>query len=423
MAVRCVLLLALAIACTGCGGPPSGEQPFLTRTYRTADGSTAHYVLFVPPNRDPAEKLPVILFLNGWGENGNDGLRQISNNFGGDMWRMRAWFPFLAVCPQCTYNAEWTPGSKNAELALGVLDEAIREFNGDPDRVSLTGASTGGTGALNIAVANPDRFAAAFPISTAIHISPQAIPGRPLPIWNFFNAGDSSILVREARTARKRQYEAGMSPLVTEFNQGGHNAWDAAYSSPALYEWLLQQKRGQSDPFAPYRFLAPQKGIAEWTSEEGSHWLADGDEFIAPPGDSRRELTSPAFTGDWAVHVDAQLGPGHAATVALRDAQGGRAELGLVLSSDGFAELTSSGKAAVTIDATAQRALRRGWNDIRLQSSQGRLSVLLNGWRALTDVDLPLAWPVRLSLVKPAGDVRTRFRFLRVSGAMEGANR
>jgi len=421
MAVRILFLLALAFSCTGCGDSPSGEQPFLTRTYRTAAGETAHYVLFVPPNRDPAEKLPVILFLNGWGENGDDGLRQISNNFGGDMWRMRAWFPFLAVCPQCTYNAEWTPGSKNAELALGVLDEAIREFNGDPDRVSLTGASTGGTGALNIAVANPDRFAAAFPISTAIHISPQAISGRPLPIWNFFNAGDSSILVREARTARKRQYEAGMSPLVTEFNHGGHNAWDAAYSSPALYEWLLRQKRGEFDPFAPYRFHPPEKAIAEWTSEESSRWSAEGDELIAPTGDAQTELTSPAFTGDWAVHVDAQLGPGHSASVALIDAGGGRTGLGLVLGSDGFAQLTSSDGAAVTIDATAQRALRQGWNDVRLQSSQGRLSVLLNGWRALTDVDLSTAGPMRFALVKPAGDVRTRFRFLRVSGRTEGA--
>jgi pimeloyl-ACP methyl ester carboxylesterase len=410
--VRLVLLL---LAGSGCRESSDGDRPFLTRTFQTSDGNTAHYVLFVPPNRNPAEKLPVILFLNGWGENGNDGLRQISNNFGGDMWRMRAWFPFLAVCPQCTYNAEWTPGSANEKLALGVLDAAIREFNGDPDRVTITGASTGGTGALNIALANPDRFAAVVPISAPIHIDPDDLAESQLAIWSFHNGGDSLALVESARSSRQRHLKGGNSPLVTEFDLPLHNAWDSAYSSPALYRWLLQQRQSTNEPFDRFQLLKPEQVLAQWSAGD-SGWKAEGDELVSRSGDSSRTLTSPQLTGDWAIHFDMQLATAAPALVKLFDDTNKATELQLRLSDEGPAELVLAHAHPVTVDPAAQRALRSGWNDVRLQSIAGRLTVTLNGWPAIENQPLGNARTrVRFAFDRGDGSKERRIRYLRMA--------
>jgi pimeloyl-ACP methyl ester carboxylesterase len=412
MAARLLIVALLALA--GCDAASTGDRPFLTRTFQTADGHTAHYVLFVPPNRDPAQKLPVILFLNGWGENGNDGLRQISNNFGGDMWRMRGWFPFLAVCPQCTYNAEWMPGSPNEQIALGVLDEAIREFNGDPARVAITGASTGGKGALEIALANRDRFAAVVPVSAPIHLPPKELAASGLAVWSFYNKGDTPSLVEASRDARQRHFGAGSSPLVTEFDLPGHNAWDSAYSSPALYRWLLQQRR-ESAPLARFQLLKPEHLLTEWTTTGAPAWTADGDDLVAPASPSPRTLTSPHLNGDLAIQFDVQLAPGLPAVVNLIDQENNAAKLRLQLTSDGFAQLIPPTGSPLTIDPAAQRALRSGWNDIRLSLTNGRLTVTLNGWPAVEDIPRPAGESVRIAFESTSPDKEQRIRFVRIS--------
>jgi pimeloyl-ACP methyl ester carboxylesterase len=410
---RLVIVPLLALA--GCDATSSGDRPFLTRTFQTPDGQTAHYVLFVPPNRDPDEKLPVILFLNGWGENGNDGLRQISNNFGGDMWRMRGWFPFLAVCPQCTYNAEWTPGSPNEQLALDVLDAAIREFNGDPDRVTITGASTGGTGALNIALANRDQFAAVVPISSPIHLDPVKLAESRLPVWSFYNGGDSPTLVEAARNARLRHLKFGTSPRVTEFDLAGHNAWDPAYSSPALYRWLLQQKRQPSEPFNHFQFLQPQQLLDQWR-EGAPGWKIDGEDLVSLPGESSKTLISPRMPGNWAVHFDLQISAGSPGLVKLIGEEGNATELRLPLGDDGIGELLDPKGSSLRVDPAAQRALRSGWNEVRMESLNGRLSLLLNGWPAIESLPSPdEGSPVRVAFDSGPDSKEQRIRYVRMS--------
>ncbi len=69
--------------------PTIKTHGFRAETTTAETGSGQQYVAFVPHNNKSGEKPPVILFLNGWGQNGNDGLRQVSNNFGQDVWRRR----------------------------------------------------------------------------------------------------------------------------------------------------------------------------------------------------------------------------------------------------------------------------------------------------------------------------------------------
>lgn len=413
-------LASLAVAChTGCGGETGAtDRGFLKKTYTDDDGNVSHYVIFAPVHREPEQKLPVILFLNGWGENGDDGLRQISNNFGGDVWRMRGHFPFLAVCPQCSYHGSWNPGSPNAAKALAILDEAIAEYGGDPNRVCITGASAGGGGALALASAYPDRFASVVPVSVGSAGDLAKLASEGMPIWCFYNEKDQQRLTDSARRMRQTLLEAGLSPLVTEFERGGHNAWDSAYGSPALYRWMLE--KGVTDRAdAPFTLLSATDVLATWKQTESDTWTADGGELTtAADRQADAMLLSPPMFGNAELHLDAFFQKGTQCRLQLLHADANDSFQGEIVvqlpASGGGGLLSFDLLHSVTLDPMAQRALCPGWNDIRLAWTEGVVKLTLNGWPALESKTQSTARSVRWALAVRPGDSPTRWRFLRV---------
>jgi hypothetical protein len=152
--------------------------------------------------------------------------------------------------------------------------------------------------------------------------------------------------------------------------------------------------------------------LSQW-SEDAAGWKVDGDGLISS-GESSGPLRSPPMVGDWAIHFDLQLSPGAPAVVAMVDERDRSTEVRLPLPADGIAELLVPDGPRVTIDPAAQRALRPGWNDVRLRFAGGRLNLTLNGWPAVED------WPAReapgsLRLVFDAGSGASprRLRYVR----------
>ena len=412
---RIIFLLAISTALAICGcSEQNGTRLFIARQHVTKEGGIWPYAVFVPDTRASDEKLPVILFLNGWGENGTDGLRQISNNLGGDIWRMRDHFPFLAICPQCAYNGSWELGSKNATMAMAVLDEALAEFGGDPERVAISGPSAGGSGAILLALANPDRFSAVVPLSADIACDAKTLRQSGLPIWCFYNGRDVAALVSSVRQSRRLLLESGLSPLVTEFDEAGHNSWDNAYSSPALYHWLLQQSSNARGLQGGFSFLKPDALLKTWTTTDPQRWRTDLDEIVAtgdPPSPS--SLTSSPLTADFEIHCDVLL-HGNSHLALADDAGRPLLELTLETSDTGQGSWTdSTGRVIGTLDVIGQRALRPGWNDIRLSRSGTRFKLLLNGWPASEIEDPTGGSALRFALVIGAKQKDARWRFIR----------
>lgn len=52
------------------------------RVHQDADGGEHRYMLSVPHSYQSAQKLPVLLYLNGRGENGDDGFNQVKKQIG-----------------------------------------------------------------------------------------------------------------------------------------------------------------------------------------------------------------------------------------------------------------------------------------------------------------------------------------------------
>src|SRR5690606_22831486 len=125
------------------------------------DGRTHRYQVFVPARADAAAKAPVILFLHGSGERGDDNRRQLEVGLGPRVRAAAAEFPAIVVFPQALEGAEW---NQLVDVVVAQLEAATREFGGDPDRTYLTGLSMGGYGAWDLALREPGRFAALVPV-------------------------------------------------------------------------------------------------------------------------------------------------------------------------------------------------------------------------------------------------------------------
>ncbi|MDZ7289286.1 MAG: alpha/beta hydrolase-fold protein [candidate division KSB1 bacterium] len=252
-------LLLAAVACTKPPHVPVPTTGFLNRTV-TVDTTTYRYQVYLPANFTSRKKWPIILFLHGAGERGDDGLLQTQVGIGAAIRQHAERFPCLVVFPQCRPNKVWA-GEMETQ-ALAALDQTVKEFNGDPEQIYLTGLSMGGYGTWQFAARHPGKFAALVPICGGV-IPPADFPFPPeaaaqipadkpyetiaakigkTPVWIFHGDADQAIPVSESRQMNEALQVLGGNVKYTEYPGIGHNSWDKAYAEPELMTWLLSQK-------------------------------------------------------------------------------------------------------------------------------------------------------------------------------------
>jgi predicted peptidase len=215
------------------------DHGFLSKVYKGPDGE-AKYVLFVPHAYAADREWPLILFLHGSGERGDDGQKPVQQGIGNAI-KFKGGektFPTFVLFPQCRSGGNWKAGQPDATRALATLDEVAKAYKIDRKRVYLTGLSMGGSGTWSLAEAYPDRWAAIVPICG--RGDPEAAAKiKDLPCWAF--CGDKDRVLPKMREMVEALKKAGGMPRYSEFPYVGHNSWDSAFVTPELYPWLLQQ--------------------------------------------------------------------------------------------------------------------------------------------------------------------------------------
>lgn len=254
-----VLLTMLALAgCQPREQSPAGGQ-FLARTLEH-EGHHYRYSVFVPAGARSRAPLPVVLFLHGSGERGDDGHAQTTAGLGPWLRRNADRFPALVVMPQVPEGGEWT--GVHARMALATLEAASAEFGADRSRTYLTGMSMGGYGTWELALLAPHRFAALVPVCAGV-LAPRAVRPtlfvtpvagaadphaalvarlRHVPVWMFHGARDTVVPPDDTRRVHLLATAAGADFRYTEYPDGTHNAWDAAYADAAMWDWLFARR-------------------------------------------------------------------------------------------------------------------------------------------------------------------------------------
>jgi predicted peptidase len=256
--VRRPLALALLLLSLSC----STRSHFLERTV-TLGEHQYHYRVWLPARYSKLRRWPVVLYLHGSAERGNDNVRQLSNGLAPALERLRDQYKAVVVFPQCRMGEEWY-GEMELQ-ALAALEETLREFHGDRRRIYLTGISMGGAGAWYMA-RHPHKFAAVVPVCGEVArqqgdpfpaepppdierivkaTDPYAAMARAIgktPVWAFHGGQDDIVPVSESRSMYAALKRAGGNVRYTEVAGARHDVWDVAYANGDMIRWLLEQR-------------------------------------------------------------------------------------------------------------------------------------------------------------------------------------
>lgn len=232
------------------------EKTFEARTHKS--DWVMPYRLFRPA---APGKLPLVVFLHGSGGLGDDNQKQmgLGNIFGTRVWALpenQKTFPCYVLAPQTDrgwiHYAPPSPGDSvakaipglgdGARLALEIIDKLLRELAIDEQRIYVTGQSMGGGGVWNMTAHRPRFFAAAVPCCGSATLD-NAVDAVGTPLWNFHGDADTTVLPAVSRDRIAALRKAGGHPLHTEYAGVGHNAWEWAYTEPALIRWVFSKRR------------------------------------------------------------------------------------------------------------------------------------------------------------------------------------
>jgi predicted peptidase len=211
----------------------------------TRGSTTMVYTVYVPWDYTPEKQWPVIVSLHGDTLEGNDGIKPMMYGLGQQVWLHPERFPCLVLFPQLPQTNRfitWTD-SPYESMTIRILNDVILKYNGDRNRLYLTGFSKGD--GWGTAANFPTLFAAAVPTAGApcakdelAWVSSQL---RRMPLWVIMGENDNAECARAVVAALRKAGNTNVQ--YTEYPGIGHDSWDLAYGDPKVIEWLLAQKR------------------------------------------------------------------------------------------------------------------------------------------------------------------------------------
>jgi predicted peptidase len=215
------------------------------------DGVSTNVWVFVPPDYTPNRMYPAILFLHGLFEQGSDGSANVlSAGLGPIIARAPERWPFITIMPQS--NGTWR-GPERDRLAMAALDDAVKHYMIDRQRIILAGLSYGGLGVWEIGARHPDRFAALVPVS-GLSDDEAAKNLASVPVWAFASEGDPIVSSGNSVNMCHDIQAGGGRARVTLFKGGQHDCWAQVVDDTEAVRWMLMQTRN------PRAILARSRG-------------------------------------------------------------------------------------------------------------------------------------------------------------------
>lgn len=234
---------------------------YLKKTFRTKEGYSLPYRILPPPKLAVTQKYPLIVFLHGSGERGNDNQRQLKH--GGDLFiqaKIRTSFPAYVIFPQCEKKDFWAQYRKdkkggrkyhleenpNPGLAatLDLIESLLAQKNNiDANRIYLIGLSMGAMGVLELLARQADQFASAVAICGGTNPSFVSRFANKTPLWLFHGDNDNAVPVDSSREIVSVYKKLNLPIRYTEYARVGHNSWHRAFQEEELFSWLFSHKK------------------------------------------------------------------------------------------------------------------------------------------------------------------------------------
>ncbi len=227
------------------------------------DTDTLRYRIMYPKGFEKEKQYPLLLFLHGAGERGNDNKAQLvhgSKLFAEEIHRDS--FPAIVIFPQCPKNDYWANAivtrntrpislqfpldskpTKPLALVMQLLDEFANRSFVKKEQVYVGGLSMGGMGTFEILYRKPEMFAAAFSICGAGNPEATEKYATKTPLWIFHGAKDNVVSPQSSIDMVRGILKHGGKPNFSLYAKDGHNSWDTAFAEPKFLSWLFSKSK------------------------------------------------------------------------------------------------------------------------------------------------------------------------------------
>ncbi|MEZ4884621.1 MAG: prolyl oligopeptidase family serine peptidase [Chitinophagales bacterium] len=213
--------------------------------------------------KDTSQNYPLVLFLHGAGERGNDNEIQLVH--GAKLFADKAnrtEYPAIVVFPQCATDNYWARVDRTEidgkrsfdfpfyeqpnipmQMVIELVEQLLENEKIDTSRLYVAGLSMGGMGTFELLARMPETFAAAIPICGGSNplLAPLYAPHTSM--WIFHGADDSVVPVQFSQKMYHTLQQAGAEVKYSEYPGVNHNSWDNAFAEPDFLKWLFSWKK------------------------------------------------------------------------------------------------------------------------------------------------------------------------------------
>ena len=235
---------------------------FSAATFTDSEGIEINSQILYPEHYDACKKYPLVLFLHGAGERGDDNEAQLKNGAKEVFENLQKTHPSIVIAPQCPKDNYW--GSVKFErtkyplvfdfdydyqekeslhAAIELVKTFLKSKKADKKQIYITGLSMGGMGTFEAVGRYPKLFAAAMPICGGADLTAYGKKQAKIPFWIFHGEVDGVVSVEHSREAFAKLKQLGANVLYTEYPGVNHNSWDNAFAEAQYPAWLFQFKK------------------------------------------------------------------------------------------------------------------------------------------------------------------------------------
>lgn len=251
--------------------PIHAQKEYSAHTFTASNGINLPYRLLTPLHPEANQQYPLVLFMHGAGERGDDNTTQLTH--GGGMFENpvnRDKYPAYVIFPQCPDSGYWAylkrpdsfqpdsmPLLANPTPLIASVKELIDQYTNRPDidknRIYIIGLSMGGMATYDLASRYPEIFAAAIPICGTVN--PKRLQAaRNINFRIYHGDADKVVPVEASRQAYRTLQKMGANVEYFEFPGATHGSWHPAFNQSDFMEWLFMQNKTSSDPSSPSNF-------------------------------------------------------------------------------------------------------------------------------------------------------------------------
>jgi predicted peptidase len=226
---------------------------------------TLRYRILYPVNYKARRKYPLVLFLHGAGERGNDNQAQLT--WGASLFldpANREEHPAIVIFPQCPEDSSWSAHVRNKPepgdslggfsfpanpnptepmmLVMALIHSMVDQHKVKTKQIYVGGLSMGGFGTFDILWRMPDFFAAAFPICGGGNPDNVPLYAKNTALWVFHGGNDPVVPPANSRRMVNALEAAKAQVRFTIYPGVGHDSWKNAFAEPDLLSWLYSHE-------------------------------------------------------------------------------------------------------------------------------------------------------------------------------------